>query len=246
LVAHKFTLLDNCRMAGESKARLVMAATEAGPAQGFNVRLEGVTLADLIQMKCWSGARECLRISSEGRLGALQFSNGQLTHALAPDLVGESAVFELLLWKTGDCEPCLSSLPPRAAVRRSWQSLLLDAAKTLDEEAAASDAPLSAEVTDLDNPTSPSSSRVVSLRMSEGGQILESVGAAKELASTATYALHMANHIGVAFGFDGFSGCELRNGELRTVLVVEENGDVSAYQSDSEADVAHARARAGI
>jgi hypothetical protein len=232
-------------MAGETKVRLV-TATEGEPPRGFNVRLEGVTLADLIQMKCWSGARECLRISSEGRLGALQFSNGQLTHAVAPDLVGEAAVFELLLWKTGDCEPCLNTLPPRSAVRRSWQSLLLDAAKALDEENAASDAPLSEEFTDFDNTTSTSSSRMASLRMSDDGQVLESVGAAKGLASTVTYALHMANHIGVAFGFDGFSGCELRNGELRTVLVVEDDGDVSAYQSDSEADVAQARARAGI
>lgn len=246
LVALQSPVPDNLRMAGDSKARLVTAATEGEPARGFSVRLEGVTLADLIQMKCWSGARECLRISSEGRSGALQFSNGQLTHAVAPGLVGENAVFELLLWKTGDCEPCLSSLPPRSAVRRSWQSLLLDAAKAMDDEAAGLDAPVNAEVTDLDNTMMPLSSRAVWLRMSDGGQVLESAGEVKDLASTATYALHMASHIGVALGFDDFSGCELRNGELRTVLVVEDDGDVSACQSDSEADVAQARARAGI
>jgi hypothetical protein len=197
-------------------------------------------------MKCWSGARECLRISSEGRVGALQFSNGQLTHAVAPGLVGESAVFELLLWTSGDCEPCASSLPPRSAIHRSWQGLLLDATKAMDEEAAVADGLLGPEVTELDNTTMPLSSRAAWLRMGDGGQVLESAGAVKDLASTATYALHMANHIGVALGFDDFSGCELRNGELRTVLVVEDDGDVSAYQSDCEADVAQARARAGI
>jgi hypothetical protein len=176
----------------------------------------------------------------------LQFSNGQLTHAVAPGLVGENAVFELLAWETGDCEPSLSSLPPRSVVRRSWQSLLLDAAKAMDEDAAGLDAPVNAEVTDLVNATLPLSPRAVWLRMSEGGQVLDSAGAAKDLASTATYALHMASHIGVALGFDDFSGCEWRNGQLRTVLVVEDDGEVSAYQSDSEADVAQARARAGI
>lgn len=228
-------------MAGDGKVRLV---TAGGPPQGFSVRLEGITLADLIQMKCWSGARECLRISSDGRVGAVQFSGGHLTHAVAPGLVGEAAVFELLAWKTGDCEPCLSSLPPRSAVRRSWQSLLLHAAKAIDEEAAASAGPV-ADSAKAPAATTPPSRRA-SLRMSMDGQLLESSGAAKELASTATYALHMASHIGVTLGFDTFSGCELRSRELFTVLIVEENGDVSAHQSEREADVAQARARAGL
>lgn len=232
-------------MAADSKVRLVTQGTEGEPAQGFNVRLAGVSLADLIQMKCWSGARECLRLSSQGRLGVLQFSNGQLTHAVAPGLVGEDALFELLSWTSGDCEACTCALPPRSAIHRSWQSLLLDAAKTLDEEAAGLDEPLGTEVTELDNTTT-LSPRAVSLRMSGDGMVLESTGVAKDLASTTTYALHMASHIGAALGFEAFNGCELCNGKLWTVLAMDEQGDVWAYQSDSEADVAQARALAGI
>ncbi len=232
-------------MASETNVRLVTRATAKGAAgQGFNARLAGVTLADLIQMKCLSGARECVRILSGDKVGALQFSNGQLTHAVAPDLLGESAVLALLLWKTGDCEPCSSLLPPRSAVRRSWQSLLLDVAKAMDEQATVAGAALAVDLAD-DTPT-PVRSRAVSVRMTADGQVLESVGEAEELAATTAYALHMANHIGLGLGLDAFAGAEMRGGALRTVLVVEDSGEVSAHQSIHDADVAQARTRAGL
>jgi hypothetical protein len=246
-----FREAEDAPMASDTKVRLVTTATAGEVGQGFNARLAGVTLADLIQMKCLSGARECVRVSSGDKVGALQFSSGQLTHAVAPDLVGEGAVLALLRWKTGDCEACSSLLPPRSMVRRSWQSLLLDAAKAMDEEAAASKrasiGSTSPPVVDLDDSSPPPApSRIVSVRMTADGQVIESAGAADDLAASSAYAMHMANHIGLELGLDAFAGCELRGGELRTVLVVEENGDVSAYQSNRDSDVAQARARAGL
>ena len=121
-------------MASETNVRLI-APAEARASEGFTARLMGVTLADLIQMKCMSGATESIRILSAGKLGMLQFLKGHLTHAATGDLLGDSAVLELLRWKTGDCELFVGVLPHGSLVRRSWQSLLLGAAQESDERA---------------------------------------------------------------------------------------------------------------
>ena len=121
-------------MASETNVRLVAASVNAS-SEGFTARLKGVPLADLIQMKCLSGATESVRIQSAGKTGILQFLKGHLTHAATNDLIGDSAVVELLRWKTGDCDAFAGSTPPGALVRSSWQSLLLGAAQEIDERA---------------------------------------------------------------------------------------------------------------
>jgi hypothetical protein len=232
-------------MVSETKVRLI-APAEAHASEGFTARLMGVTLADLIQMKCMSGATESIRILSAGKMGMLQFLKGHLTHAATRDLLGDSAVLELLQWRTGDCELFAGTLPHGSLVRRSWQSLLLGAAQESDERARLREGSgVRESLADAGSETpTPVRSRAVSVRMSREGQILHSVGAAEDLASAAAYALHMAIYIGESLGLDAFKGCEFRAGELRTLLVIEETrGEVLAVQSEAEADVADARAR---
>jgi hypothetical protein len=239
-------------MASETNVRLLTSATPLDSSEGFKAMLTGVTVADLIQMKCMSGATECLRISSSGKVGVLQFSEGQLTHAATNDLLGESAVLELLNWKTGDCEPSAMALPHSSVIRRAWQSLLLASAQATDERfrtrEAESPQPSAerAPVKPGDGGAGTVPSRPASVRLSCDGQVLTSVGASEDLAAAAAYTMHMANQIGEYLGLDLFRGCELRGGDLRTVLVMEANGDAFALQSDAEADVVEVRSRIGI
>jgi hypothetical protein len=232
-------------MASETKVRLI-APAEAPASEGFTARLMGVTLADLIQMKCMSGATESIRILSAGRMGMLQFLKGHLTHAATSGRLGDDAVLELLQWRTGDCESFAGSLPHGSLVRRAWQSLLLGAAQESDERARLRAGPgVRESLSDARSETpTPGRTRAVSVRMSRDGQVLHSVGAAEELASASAYASLMATYIGESLGLDAFRGCEFRAGELRTLLVVEEtSGELLAVQSEAEADVAEARAR---
>jgi hypothetical protein len=230
-------------MATETKVRLVGPAEQASTEQGFNATLKGITLADLIQIKCLSGTSECLRISSAGRIGILHFAKGQLTHAATNDLLGEKAVLELLGWQTGDCEPLSLAPSPSASVHRSWQSLLLAYAQAADEAANADDeAELDASV----DAAALDRSSALSVRLSKDGQVLGMVGPADELASATAYALYMVNYIGECLGLDAFAGCEMRAGETRTVLVMEGDGEVQAIQSTCETDVIEARSRVGL
>lgn len=230
-------------MASESKVRLVDSSAPAG--EGFNARLVGVTLADLIQMKCMSGATESVRVSSSGRFGILHFEQGQLTQAATRELRGDAAVLELLNWRTGDCTPVAATLPQNSTVRRSWQSLLLAAVKATDERAhGLLPSTLPAEVSDNRFPPLPPETTSVRLNMT--GQVLSSTGPAEDLAAATAYVLHVATHIGEALGLDPFQGCEFRNGELHTLVVKQTDGEVLAVQSPVDAEVAEARAALGL
>lgn len=231
-------------MASETNVRLV---AHPGASQGFTATLAGVTVADLIQMKCLSGATESLRILSSGRLGILQFVKGTLTHAATANLLGDDAVLELLRWRTGDCEPSVAPAPAGSVVRRAWQSLLLSSAQAIDERVHERSGARTTSVVDLggDTPT-PVRSRGVSVRMNRDGQVLDSRGASEDLAAATAYALHMATYIGESLGLDAFCGAEFRAGELRTVVVIEGNGDVVALQSAADAALADAQVRLGL
>ena len=82
--------------------------------------------------------------------------------------------------------------------------------------------------------------------MTSDGHVLSSKGEVEDLSAATAYAVHMAQYIGESLGLDAFMGCELRAGELRTVVVAEANGDVLALQSQSDVDVAEVRARIGL
>ena len=100
---------------------------------GFDAKLKGVTLADLIQLKCLSAASECFCITSGARSGTLHFSKEAISHATAGDLVGDQAVLELLRWTSGTFEHASIPASNESLVRRAWQGLLLEAAKIQDE-----------------------------------------------------------------------------------------------------------------
>jgi hypothetical protein len=100
---------------------------------GFNAKLSGVTLADLIQLKCLSAPSECFYITSGARSGVLHFSKGAIAHATTGDLVGDQAVLELLGWTYGTFEPASIPASNESSVRSAWQGLLLEAAKIQDE-----------------------------------------------------------------------------------------------------------------
>jgi hypothetical protein len=101
--------------------------------QGFRASLQGAALADLVQMECLARTEGSFRVISEGRVGYLFFQNGQFTHALLDDSIGEEAALEILEWPGGTFEPCRVAWPEKPSITRHWQSLLLSVARARDE-----------------------------------------------------------------------------------------------------------------
>ncbi len=229
---------------------------------GFDAKLKGVTLADLIQMKCLSGASECFRINSGQKTGTLYFCKGAITHATAGELLGDRAVIELLGWTTGTFEPASSAPPLDSSVRRSWQNLVLDAAQVRDErnryvpllnqsrESGVRPSPFPPKESPMKNIARPliavAPTSVAEVRLDPSGRVVNGKSEHEELTAATAYVLHVAGHIGTSLGLDPFKGCEFRSGDLRTAISVEDNGEVTAVQSKNEEDVVEVRRRAGL
>jgi hypothetical protein len=106
---------------------------ETSAETGFDARLKGVSLVDLIQLQCLSGASECFHVTSGKKAGVLHFANGVITHATAGDLDGDQAVLELLGWTTGTFDHASIPASDESLVRSAWQGLLLEFVKIQDE-----------------------------------------------------------------------------------------------------------------
>lgn len=120
----------------ESKERRPDRIESSPPSSsGFAGRLDGATVADLVQLECAAGRTRAIKVQSQGRTGYLCFEQGQLVHAIAPGAVGDAAVLQILGWQEGAFEPARVRWPATASVRSSWQHLLLVAAHEADERA---------------------------------------------------------------------------------------------------------------
>jgi hypothetical protein len=121
--------------AGAASEKTTSVNTEA-TTSGFRARLDGLSLFDLVQMECLARSRRVIRVASAGRVGYLFFRDGEIFHAATRHLAGERAAQEMLGWTDGTFEPCNIAWPEQPSITRSWQSLLLGAATSMDEESA--------------------------------------------------------------------------------------------------------------
>jgi hypothetical protein len=121
--------------APDSSPEPTSAAPALGPpsSAGFAVRLDGASLADLIQMECMRGTRRVIRVSSAQGTGYLFFDRGQLLHATTGTHTGDPAVLSILSWSNGTYEASEQAWPVRTTVESSWQNLLLLSAQHADE-----------------------------------------------------------------------------------------------------------------
>ena len=112
-------------------------AAESAPApqrsSGFRARLEGLSLFDLVQLECLARSRRIVRVASAGRVGYLYFSDGEIVHASARNMMGERAALEILGWNDGVFEVCNIAWPERTTIAVRWQQMLLTAAKARDD-----------------------------------------------------------------------------------------------------------------
>jgi DNA-binding response OmpR family regulator len=114
--------------------RKVLDLAQAEESNDFRAALKNVTPADIIQLKCLSGATTILEFSSEQNVGRIRFEDGEITDATFGDLQGVDAVYEILGWRRGQVteHPCVGY--PKRTIDCSWQSLLMDAAHRIDEQ----------------------------------------------------------------------------------------------------------------
>jgi Domain of unknown function (DUF4388) len=224
---------------------------------GFQARIKGANLADLVQMECLAGSRRVVRVTSGDQVGYLFFRTGHLVHALARSLIGEAAALEMLGWDEGTFEPAERDWPARDSIACGWQSLLLRAAQARDEKDAGSVVALNADGRPRTKPppapigesiefnvtpiqvaghTLRSEDFELFLRMNRDGAVVASEGSSQDFADIAAYALRLAQLIGDGLGIERFVAMECTFKEGRCFIVLEDSGEFVAMKPRAQTD----------
>jgi CheY-like chemotaxis protein len=104
--------------------------------EGFSGTLRRVNLQELIQMECIGRHSSILEIRNQQMLGEIYIESGAITHATAGTLTGEDAFYKLLKLLGGEFQVKPFKAPPQRTVQIGWENLLMEAARTYDEETA--------------------------------------------------------------------------------------------------------------
>ena len=121
---------------GHLRQALDATATTGADAE-FSATLRNVTPADVIQLKCLMRATTLIEFHSDGTTGRIRFDDGEITDASVGPMHGPAAFAAILSWKTGRVseQPCTA--PGERTIHGPWQTLLMEAAQSLDESRAA-------------------------------------------------------------------------------------------------------------
>jgi two-component system, chemotaxis family, protein-glutamate methylesterase/glutaminase len=103
---------------------------------GFVGTLRNIQLTDLIQMCCLSPATMAIRVAKGSLEGIIFIQEGEIVHASCAAIQGEEAFYTILGWETGSFETLGSTIIPNISIDKSWQSLLMEAVRRIDEKNA--------------------------------------------------------------------------------------------------------------
>ncbi|MCI5145018.1 MAG: response regulator [Candidatus Electrothrix sp. AR3] len=103
------------------------------PVGGFVGEIEGLGLVDLVQFACLAGDDRKLSVLSEDNLGVLYFSDNEIVHAEFGELTGEEAFYRIMSWPSGTFS-MLFAMTELRSIDSSWNFLLLEAARRIDEQ----------------------------------------------------------------------------------------------------------------
>ena len=102
---------------------------------GFSGAISLPLLPDLIQIYTISLANGALSIRRGTDIGTIWFERGEMAHAVCGDIIGEEAVYQLLQWRSGYFSLDGDARPPMRSITASWQTLLMEGCRRLDEGA---------------------------------------------------------------------------------------------------------------
>lgn len=99
----------------------------------FQGSIQELPVPDIIQLVSVSGKTGMFTLVRGSERGFIYLKNGQMVHAKIGDLVGEEAIYALAIWSSGDFQFTPSEESETVSIHRSNTSLLMEAARRLDE-----------------------------------------------------------------------------------------------------------------
>lgn len=104
--------------------------------EGFQGTLEGIDLMDIVQFNGLARATAALKVNTGGHEGMIFFKNGNVVHAMCDSESGENAFYKILTFQGGSLQNIRGVEPPVMSIRKSLESLLMEAASRSDEQGA--------------------------------------------------------------------------------------------------------------
>jgi hypothetical protein len=99
----------------------------------FQGSIQELPVPDIIQLVSVSAKTGMFTLIRGAERGYIYLKSGQMVHARVGDLTGEEAIYALAIWNTGDFQFTPNEQPDTATIERSNTSLLMEAARRLDE-----------------------------------------------------------------------------------------------------------------
>ncbi len=100
----------------------------------FRGMLTGISLSDVIQIKCMSGVTAALRVTEEERQGIIFFQNGEIIHAICDELEGAEAFYEIVSFAHGHLDTVNIAELPERTISLPYVSMLMEGARRADEQ----------------------------------------------------------------------------------------------------------------
>jgi len=99
----------------------------------FQGSLKELPVPDIVQLMSVSGKTGVFTLTRGTERGQIYLKNGQMVHSRLGDVSGEEAVYALAIWSTGDFQFTASEETDEHTISKSNTSLLMEAARRLDE-----------------------------------------------------------------------------------------------------------------
>lgn len=105
-------------------------------AEGFDGEITGLGLSDVIQLNVLNRFSGCIDVQFEGRRGLIFLKDGEIVHAEQGGVTGDIAFYEILSWPGGRFGIQENVATTRSTIKKSWQFLILEAHRLMDERRA--------------------------------------------------------------------------------------------------------------
>ncbi len=99
----------------------------------FQGSIQELPVPDIIQLVSVSGKTGMFTLVRGVERGYIYLKNGQMVHARVSDLTGEEAIYALAIWSSGDFQFTPGEEADTVSIEKSNTSLLMEAARRLDE-----------------------------------------------------------------------------------------------------------------
>lgn len=150
------------------REKVIEALQESNQFRGM---LTGISLGDVIQIKCMSGVTAALRVTEGRRQGIIFFQNGEIIHALCDEIDGEEAFYEIMSFSQGHLDTVNIAELPERTIFMPYAALLMEGARRTDERSLGAGSDADGELADRPKPArTPAAAEVKPVAAEGGGQ----------------------------------------------------------------------------